>query len=90
MLFSKLCGCANIARILPSPSSFTQVIEALSKAGADINELNSFRKFFSQTKGGKLAEATYPAQVTVCIAQGELNSHSLLLIFRWWHSFFQM
>jgi glycerate 2-kinase len=39
------------------------VTELLSKAGANIKELNMFRKFFSQTKGGKLAEAAYPAQM---------------------------
>ena len=44
---------------------YTQMVEVLAKAGATIHELNSFRKFFSQTKGGKLAEATYPAQVCV-------------------------
>lgn len=35
----------------------------LSNAGATINELNMFRKAVSQTKGGKLAEAAYPAKV---------------------------
>ena len=39
------------------------MIELLSKAGADIKELNVFRKYFSQTKGGRLAEAAHPAQV---------------------------
>jgi glycerate kinase len=43
------------------------VIEALSKAGASIHELNLFRKFFSQTKGGKLAAAAYPAQMVALI-----------------------
>ena len=41
-----------------------QVTELLAKAGASIQELNMFRKYFSQTKGGRLAEATYPAQVS--------------------------
>ena len=41
-----------------------QMTELLSKAGATIQELNMCRKFFSQTKGGKLAEAAYPAQVS--------------------------
>ena len=40
------------------------MIEALAKAGASIQELNTFRKYFSRTKGGKLAEAAYPAQVS--------------------------
>jgi len=33
-------------------------------AGATVYELNSFRKYFSQAKGGKLAEAVFPAQVS--------------------------
>lgn len=37
--------------------------ELLSKSGANIQELNTFRKFFSQTKGGGLAAATYPSKV---------------------------
>ena len=40
-----------------------QVIDMLGKAGATIHELNSFRKSVSQTKGGKLAEAAFPAKV---------------------------
>ena len=40
-----------------------QAIKQLSNAGATINELNSFRKLISQTKGGKLAEAAFPAKV---------------------------
>ena len=40
-----------------------QMIEMLSKSGANIHELNTFRKYLSQTKGGRLGEAAYPAQV---------------------------
>lgn len=40
-----------------------QVIEKLSRAGADIHELNSVRTAISQTKGGRLAEAAKPAKV---------------------------
>jgi glycerate-2-kinase len=40
-----------------------QVIETLSKGGADIQELNTVRKAISQTKGGKLAKAAFPAKV---------------------------
>ena len=35
----------------------------LARAGATINELNIFRKSLSQIKGGKLAEAAFPAKV---------------------------
>ena len=41
------------------------MIELLAKAGANIQELNMFRRYFSQTKGGRLAEATYPAKVSM-------------------------
>lgn len=42
-----------------------QVIQALSKEGADIRELNTVRKALSQTKGGKVAEAAFPAKVLI-------------------------
>ena len=41
----------------------SKVMEALAKQGADINELNMFRKAVSRTKGGKLAMAAYPSKV---------------------------
>lgn len=43
--------------------TYLQVVESLAKRGADIQELNSLRKAISQTKGGKLAEAGFPARV---------------------------
>lgn len=39
------------------------MIETLARGGADIHELNTVRKTISQTKGGKLAEAAFPAKV---------------------------
>jgi glycerate-2-kinase len=39
------------------------VTDALLKAGADIVELNTVRKHLSAVKGGRLAEAAYPAAV---------------------------
>jgi len=39
------------------------VTDALLKAGADIVELNTVRKHLSAFKGGRLAEAAYPAAV---------------------------
>ena len=43
------------------------VTELLLKAGADINELNAVRKHISAVKGGRLAEAAYPARITSLI-----------------------
>ena len=40
-----------------------QVTQLLLKAGADIRELNTVRKHISRIKGGRLAEAAYPARV---------------------------
>jgi glycerate-2-kinase len=40
-----------------------KVTELLLKAGVDINELNTVRKHISKVKGGRLAEAAYPAKV---------------------------
>jgi glycerate-2-kinase len=40
-----------------------QVTDALLRAGADIVELNTVRKHISKIKGGRLAEAAFPAAV---------------------------
>ncbi|MDA8103952.1 MAG: glycerate kinase [Nitrospiraceae bacterium] len=40
-----------------------EVTELLLKAGAGIHELNAVRKHLSGVKGGRLAEAAYPARV---------------------------
>ena len=38
-------------------------VKALAKSGATITELNTVRKNLSGLKGGKLAQAAYPAKV---------------------------
>lgn len=40
-----------------------KITQDLMKAGADIRELNTVRKHLSAIKGGRLAQAAYPAQV---------------------------
>ena len=42
-----------------------QTTKVLSRRGASIFELNTIRKHLSQIKGGKLAEAGYPASVNL-------------------------
>jgi glycerate-2-kinase len=44
-----------------------QVTDALLKAGADINELNTVRKHLSRVKGGRLARTAYPARIVSLI-----------------------
>jgi glycerate-2-kinase len=44
-----------------------QVTDALLKAGADINELNTVRKHLSKVKGGRLARIAYPAKLVSLI-----------------------
>ncbi len=46
-----------------------KVIENLSRGGASIQQINTVRKAISQTKGGKLAEAAFPAQVGIVKAK---------------------
>lgn len=41
----------------------TNIVQALMRAGANIQELNTVRKHMSLVKGGQLAAAAYPAQV---------------------------
>ena len=41
--------------------------EALLKSGATIHEINAVRKHLSRVKGGRLAEAAYPAEVLTLI-----------------------
>lgn len=44
-------------------------MDSLARGGANIQELNTFRKALSQTKGGKLARDAYPSKVYIHIAR---------------------
>lgn len=44
-----------------------QATSLLLKAGASINELNAVRKHLSAVKGGRLAQAAYPAQLVTLL-----------------------
>lgn len=52
-----------------------QTTSLLLKAGADIGELNTVRKHLSRIKGGRLAEAAYPAQVVSLILSDVIGDH---------------
>ena len=49
-------------------------VKALSSAGATINELNTVRKNLSGLKGGKLAQAAYPASVLILLFPSQPRS----------------
>jgi hydroxypyruvate reductase len=61
--------CGGGSALLPAPPEgydLTDEIElnrALLRSGAPISAMNAIRKQFSQIKGGRLAEAAYPARV---------------------------
>ena len=52
-----------------------QATSLLLKAGADIFELNTVRKHLSRVKGGRLAEAAYPAKVVSLILSDVIGDH---------------
>ncbi|MHB8708091.1 MAG: glycerate kinase type-2 family protein, partial [Desulfuromonadales bacterium] len=52
-----------------------QTTGLLLKAGADIGELNTVRKHLSRIKGGRLAEAAYPAKVVSLILSDVIGDH---------------
>jgi glycerate 2-kinase len=66
-----LSGGASALLVAPhegiSLAEKQQVTQQLLKAGADIFELNTVRKHVSRVKGGRLAEAAYPAKVVSLI-----------------------
>ncbi len=57
---SLLCAPANGISLADKRATTT----ALFEAGATIDEINAVRKTISAIKGGKLAQASYPARVT--------------------------
>jgi glycerate-2-kinase len=67
LVFVLISGGASAQVCLPRPPTTLAakrwVTDALLKAGADIVELNTVRKHLSAVKGGRLAEAAYPAAV---------------------------
>ncbi|EOD81304.1 D-glycerate 2-kinase [Grimontia indica] len=62
-----LSGGGSALLSLPAPgidfSEKQDINKALLKSGAAINEMNCVRKHLSAVKGGKLAQAAYPASV---------------------------
>ena len=63
-----LSGGGSALMAAPRPglglSEKQDIIDALLKSGAPIDAINCVRKHISQIKGGGLAKAAYPAQVT--------------------------
>lgn len=66
-----LSGGASALLVAPaagiSLSDKQQVTQLLLQAGANINELNAVRKHVSAVKGGRLAQAAFPAQMVTLI-----------------------
>jgi glycerate-2-kinase len=69
-------GSAQVCLPRP-PATLTAkrwVTDALLRAGADIVELNTVRKHLSAIKGGRLAEAAYPATVVNLVVSDVLGN----------------
>ncbi len=66
-----MSGGASSLLGLPAPgislADKQQVNRALLRSGADIAEMNTVRKHLSAIKGGRLAQAAYPAQVVTLL-----------------------
>ncbi len=66
-----LSGGGSALTTLPPPGitlrDLADLTQQLLRSGADIREINTLRKVFSQISGGRLAAAAYPAQVVSLI-----------------------
>ena len=71
LLICLLSGGASALLVAPATGLSLQdkqdTTELLLKAGVSIRELNAVRKHLSLVKGGRLAQAAYPAQVVTLI-----------------------
>ncbi len=76
-------ACATIRGVRLFKCNALQVVELLARAGASIRELNTFRKALSLTKGGKLAEAAFPAKVTSLVSSRIPCGNALCMEFTW-------
>jgi len=78
LLFFLISGGGSAQICLPlegvSLGEKRQVTEMLLKAGANINELNTVRKHLSRIKGGRLAQAAFPATVINLIVSDVINN----------------
>ncbi len=67
LLFVLISGGGSAQVCLPAPpvtlAEKSAITRALLRAGAAITEINCLRKHLSAIKGGRLAEAAYPARV---------------------------
>lgn len=78
LIFVLISGGASAQVCLPrTPVTLAakrQVTDALLRAGADIVELNTVRKHLSEIKGGRLAEAAYPATVVTLVVSDVIGN----------------
>jgi len=78
LLIVLISGGGSAQASLPAPGLRLEekkfIIGSLLKAGADIKELNIVRKHLSRIKGGRLAQAAYPATVISLIISDVIHN----------------
>ncbi len=74
-------ACATIRGVRLFKCTALQFVELLARAGASIHELNTLRKALSLTKGGKLAEAAFPAKVLTLVPSRISRGNALCMEF---------